>query len=490
MNIKTFLDLGENVAVEFKRCGKGIEPDTYESVCSFLNRFGGDIFMGVEDNGNVIGIPPKAAPDMIRNFINVISNPTLFSPTIYLVPEIVDYDGLTIIHVHVPASAEVHSYKRTIYDRVNDADVQVTATSQIAAMYIRKQNIFTEKRIYPYVTEEDLRLDLLPRVRQMAVNHAGGNHPWADMNDTQLLQSAGLYGMDMATGEKGYNLAAVMLLGKDDVILNICPTYETDALVRKINIDRYDDREIIRTNLIESYDQLMEFAKKHLPDKFFLEDTDRVSLRNILAREMLGNTLMHREFSSSYEAKFIIEQDKMYIENANRAIKTGEITPDNLEPTPKNPIIASFFRNIGRADRLGSGVRNLYKYCKFYSGQEPKFIEDDVFKIIVPLDDTFSYDMGSELQKNTGIVPDSAGIVRPKCAQSALNADLSAQEKLIVHYIDENDSITSTQLMQLLDIKKRRAQIILSKLSDAGIIRKEGASRNTRYMLNNINRDI
>lgn len=62
-------------------------------------------------------------------------------------------------------------------------------------------------------------------------------------------------------------------------------------------------------------------------------------------------------------------------------------------------------------------MRNLYKYCKFYSGQEPKFIEDDVFKIIVPLDDTFSYDMGSELQKNTGIVPDSAGIVRPKCAQ-------------------------------------------------------------------------
>lgn len=135
-------------------------------------------------------------------------------------------------------------------------------------------------------------------------------------------------------------------------------------------------------------------------------------------------------------------------------------------------------------------MRNLYKYCKFYSGQEPKFIEDDVFKIIVPLDDTFSYDMGSELQKNTGKVPNSAGIVRPKCAQSAPNADLSAQKKLIIRYIDENNSITSTQLMQLLDIKKRRAQIILSKLSDAGIIRKEGASKNTRYMLNNINPDI
>lgn len=72
---------------------------------------------------------------------------------------------------------EVHSYKKIIYDRVDDADVKVTSTSQIAAMYIRKQNIFTEKKIYHYVTLDDLRLDLLPRVRQMAVNHAMGVHP-------------------------------------------------------------------------------------------------------------------------------------------------------------------------------------------------------------------------------------------------------------------------------------------------------------------------
>ncbi len=71
--------------------------------------------------------------------------------------------------------------------------------------------------------------------------------------------------------------------------------------------------------------------------------------------EMLGNTLMHREYSNAYTAKFVIEMNKMYVENANRAVREGKITPDNLEPNPKNPIIASFFRNIGRADKLGSG---------------------------------------------------------------------------------------------------------------------------------------
>ncbi|MEH2956216.1 ATP-binding protein [Candidatus Merdisoma sp. JLR.KK006] len=121
--------------------------EVYESVCSFLNRFGWDIFMGVLDDGTVLGVQENVAPDMIRNFISVISNPAIFSPTICLSPEIIkDEEGNSIIHVHVPPSAEVHSYKKIIYDRIDDADVKVTATSQIAAMYIRKQNIFTEKK--------------------------------------------------------------------------------------------------------------------------------------------------------------------------------------------------------------------------------------------------------------------------------------------------------------------------------------------------------
>lgn len=206
---------------------------------------------------------------------------------------------------------EVHSYKKVIYDRVDDADVKVTATGAIAQMYIRKQNIFTEKKIYPYARMSDLRLDLLPKIRMMARNNApNGKHSWTSMGDEELLKSAGLYGYDIATGESGFNLAAIMLLGRDDVILNVAPAYVTDALVRKVNVDRYDDREIIKTNLVESYDQLLEFARKHLPDKFFLEDTTRKSLRNIIVREMVGNTLMHREFTSSYTAKFVIEKDK------------------------------------------------------------------------------------------------------------------------------------------------------------------------------------
>ena len=488
--LQSFLTIGENVAVEFKRCGNGIENDVYETVCSFLNRFGGDLFMGVLDDGTVVGVPEKAAPDMVKNFIKVISNPMLFSPTLYLVPEIIKYDTKRImIHVHIPPSAEVHSYKKVIYDRVDDADVKVTATGAIAQMYIRKQNIFTERKIYPYARLEDLRLDLLPKIRIMAQNHAGGQHPWTSMNDQELLKSAGLYGRDIVTGEEGYNLAAIMLLGKDDVILNVAPTYVTDALVRKVNVDRYDDREIIKTNLIESYNQLLEFGRKNLPDKFFLEGVVNKSLRNTIVREMVSNTLMHREFTSSYTAKFVIEKDRMYVENANRASKDGFITVDNLEPNPKNPIIAAFFRNIGYADQLGSGVRKLFKYSKYYSGKDPEFIEDDVFRIIVPLDDSYSFDYGIEAGSSKVIESNNADKMPINADKIPIN-NLSAQQKKIWQLVEKDGYITSHQAALLLDIKQRRARAILGEMVEIGVLERQGSYKNTVYVMRKIQNPI
>lgn len=466
--LASILNIGETIAVEFKRCGNGIESDVYETVCSFLNRFGGDLFLGVLDDGTVSGVPANSAPNLIRNFISCISNPNLFSPTIYLSPEIIEYEGKTIIHIHVPPSAEVHSYKKIIYDRVDDADVKVTATAQIAQMYIRKQGIFTERKIYPYVRMEDLRLDLLPKLRIMAANNNGGQeHPWMRMSDEEMLKSARLYGVDRATGEQGYNLAAIMLLGNDDLIMDVVPTYLTDALLRKVNVDRYDDREIIQTNLIESYERLMEFGRKHLLDKFYLEGDQRKSLRNILTREMIANTLIHREYSSSYQAKFVIEKDRMYVENANRSTHDGLITPDSMEPNPKNPIIASFFRNIGYADQLGSGVRNLFKYSVHYSGKQPEFIEGDVFRIVVPLDDSY-LDEGSTLNLQNDIQADD------------LNKPLDIK---IMDVMQKNPTITQKEIAGLLQVNTNTLKYRILRLRKAGKIERVGSPQKGQWIV-------
>lgn len=87
-------------------------------------------------------------------------------------------------------------------------------------------------------------------------------------------------------------MAAALLLGTDEVISAVCPAYGTDAILSKENVDRYDDRLVVKTNLIEAYDLLFEFAQKNLPDRFNLENGVSVSARDIIIREVVSNLLI------------------------------------------------------------------------------------------------------------------------------------------------------------------------------------------------------
>ena len=252
--VRALIQEGENSWIEFKRCGNGIENDVYETVCSFSNHFGGTILCGV--------------------LVSVISNPSIFSPTLMIEPEAVKIGGKIILAIQVPASSEVHTFKKSIYDRVFEADVKVSATSQIADMYIRKQNIFTEKKVFKYATLSELEDGIITKCRNLALTK-NNEHPWRNMSDEEILKSTHLYGKDWQTGDEGMTLAGLLLLGREDVIMSVCPQYKTDALVRRVNLDRYDDRLLIYKNLVESYDILMQFAQKHLSDKFFKACDDR-----------------------------------------------------------------------------------------------------------------------------------------------------------------------------------------------------------------------
>ena len=155
--------------------------------------------------------------------------------------------------------------------------------------------------------------------------------------------------------------------------------------MRKDNIERYDDRLMVETNHIEGHDLLMGFIAKHTLDRFFLIEDQRVSVRTWIACEIVGNLHAHHcDYSKAVFARIIIEKDSIYDENSNRSNKHGRIDPNNFTPLSKNPPIAKFFMNTGRADQLGSGVRNHYKYTKIYSGGEPELVEDDMFKTVVP----------------------------------------------------------------------------------------------------------
>ena len=208
--------------------------------------------------------------------------------------------------------------------------------------------------------------------------------------------------------------------------------------------------------MIESFDRLVAFGHKWLPDKFYLEDLRNFNLRDIILKEMISNVLIHREFSSSYPAKFIIESDRMYTDNACKARFEGNITPETLDPYSKNPIIAKFFHNIGNADVLGSGTRNLFKYSRLYSGEDPTLIENDIFRIIVPLNDSYSYDKDGVKSKKV---------------------HLSLNQENILSILAKNPRFTAQDLIPVMGINIRNIEKNIKYLREAGFLKRGGSDK-------------
>lgn len=185
--------------------------------------------------------------------------------------------------------------------------------------------------------------------------------------------------------------------------------------------------------------------------------------------------LMHRDFSSGYVAKLVIEKKRIYTENANLSHGYGTLDIATFEPFQKNPPISKVFREIGLADELGSGMRNTYKYTKMYSGTEPQFIEGDVFRITIPLAEvaTATVGPGSSGSSDGAIKEPINGAIK-----------LTDSERRVFEAIRQNSRITRKELFEQLKIGESTAYRAIQKLKAEGLIERIGSNKTGHWRVN------
>jgi len=107
-----------------------------------------------------------------------------------------------------------------------------------------------------------------------------------------------------------------------------------------------------------------------------------------------------------------VHRVRVRTENSNKPQGFGALNPGNFTSFPKKPVLAGFFRQIGQADELGSGMRNMIKYGKVYGGEDPELIEGDVFRIIIRVPEA-EEQMGNECRVSINIEAYN-GLVTPQ----------------------------------------------------------------------------
>jgi len=78
---------GENYQIEYKEAKTELPKSLFDTVSSFSNREGGDIFLGVHDTGVILGIDPSCAVKLRTNFGTLANNKDKVFPPMYLVAE-------------------------------------------------------------------------------------------------------------------------------------------------------------------------------------------------------------------------------------------------------------------------------------------------------------------------------------------------------------------------------------------------------------------
>ena len=386
--LEHIIQQGEGLRVEFKEATDSVPASFYETVVSFSNTDGGTLLLGVDDNGIVKGVNPQAVAKLQKDIITALNTRECINPPIYVQPLTVQHsDGLVMV-IQVPASSQVHDHAGIIYSREFEVDLDVTKNQQkVSSIYLRKRNFFTESQIYPHLRMEDLDPLLFEKARQIIRNNKS-DHPWLLVSEEQMLRDSVLWRRDFQTGEEGLTLAAALIFGKDVTIQSILPAYKVEAMVRIQNKDRWDDRinPPLRTNLIDTYLRLKDFINKHLPERFYTEGDQRIDLRDKIFREVIGNIVVHREYTSALSSELIITETEVRITNPNKPLFYGIIDPSGFNPYPKNPNIRKFFNSFGWTDEIGSGIRNTNKYLPLYvPGALPVFCENDTFVTKIPL---------------------------------------------------------------------------------------------------------
>lgn len=106
--LKRLLKEKEGIRLEFKEARTALPGNLFETICSMLNHDGGDIVLGVSDDGTVAGVEHAKMETMISNLVNLSNNPQKLDPPFILFPQTYEIDGKWLIHIQVPSSSQVH----------------------------------------------------------------------------------------------------------------------------------------------------------------------------------------------------------------------------------------------------------------------------------------------------------------------------------------------------------------------------------------------
>ena len=442
----------ESETVELKEV---VVDDIKKEIIAFANCDGGKLYIGVRDDGTVIGLDNADSVSLqISNMVRDAIKPDI---TMFLHYETIVENGKNVVVVDIQRGTDRPYYlakkgmrPEGVYVRQGYSSVPATDTAIRRMIKETDGDRFEAMRCL----NQDLTFEATKKEFELRKTDFGAQQ----MRTLKLIDQDGLYS----------NLA---LLLSDQCVhtIKVAVFQGTDQTIFK-------DRREFTGSLMQQMNEVYDFIDFRNQTRATIEKLYRVDVRDypeVAVREALLNLLVHRDYSFSASAFISIYEDRIEF------VSIGGLMPGiDLEDVMvgisvcRNQDLANVFYRLHLIEAYGTGMGKIMK--AYESMQVKPVIETtkNAFKIILP-------NINAKYETENATVKTKSGT--PVTVHT--EKKLSDEEEKILEYASIHGAITRNDVIGLLEVSASTAARVIRKMVKTNLLEQKGKARNTHYTI-------
>lgn len=419
-----------------------ITKDIKKEIVAFANTNDGIIYIGIDDNGNVIGL--KNANKDLESLSGMIREGIKSDLTLYTKIYIERIENKDIIIVKVSEAPNKPYYLADkglktsgVYPRHGNASVQANE-EVIKKMLIERNSNSFENNISNI---QDLHFNYL---REIFKRH----NIEIDDNKFKTLNIVNL-------NNEYTNLG---LLLSDE-----CPYSIKCAIFNGNNKLEFKDRKEFTGSVLKQVNDTFEYLDLYNKTKGKIIGLERIDTKDYpeyALRESLLNAIIHRDYNFTGSILISLFDDHFEITSLGGLVKGLSIEDlYNGVSESRNPNLANIFYRLKYVESFGTGIERIIESYKEYDKEPLILNSENVFKVTL-------YNVNYVKNESIKILPTNL-----------------TQEEQIIEYLKKNNKINRIIVESLLDVSKTRANDILNNMINSNLLIQTGTGKNTYYVL-------
>ncbi|MBE9073128.1 ATP-binding protein [Microcystis sp. LEGE 08355] len=460
----------ETLTVEFKSDQKKLsDRDLIEAITCLANTDGGELWLGVEDDGTATGLHPEHRH--LNGLGGLVAART--SPSLTVQVETLTIENIEVARIQVPqAKGEVATTNGVYLRRRLKPDGTPECVPMMPHDRTSRASTFglVDVSAQPVAGSTLQDFDPLERERlRQCIQTYGGDRILLELDDADLDGALGLTARQ-PDGSRIPTLTGLLLIGRETALRDLVPTHEFAFQVMAQQAVHFN--EFRRFPLLKALDWLETNFRPYNPEEELQVGLFRVPVPKVdmsAFREAIANALIHRDYHERAAVHVRLEDESLVISNPGGLV--DGVTLANLlttEPRPRNPRLADAMKRIGLVERSGRGIDSIYRGLLRFGRPAPNYSQTDSKTVFLRLS-TDAADL--EFLKLVVAEENRQGKSLPIDSLIALAA------------LHETKRLSAEELATYIQRDILQARKTLEFLNEIGLVQAHGITRSRTYTL-------